>query len=110
MQAPSEDFSVLKEESNGALHLNLAGWLDASAVPALLRSVTRGRPGDVVLDIEGLDHIDGSGWLGVISCEQRVATRRAEAGAFRNRGPTRGALHALQRRGDGLLQHECVRR
>ena len=73
MQAPSEGFSVLMEESNGALRLYLAGWLDASAVPALLRSVTRGRPGDVVLDIEGLDHIDGSGWLGVISCEQRVA-------------------------------------
>jgi hypothetical protein len=32
----------------------------------------RGRPGNVVLDIDGLDHIDGAGWLGVISCEQRV--------------------------------------
>jgi anti-anti-sigma regulatory factor len=72
MQVPSESFSVLIEESDGALHLYLAGWLDASAVPALLRSVTRGRPGDVVLDIDGLDHIDGAGWLGVISCEQRV--------------------------------------
>ena len=72
MQAPSESLSVLMEESNGALHLYLAGWLDASAVPALLESVTRGRPGDVVLDIDGLDHIDGAGWLGVISCEQRV--------------------------------------
>ena len=72
MQVPSESFSVLMEESNGALRLNLAGWLDASAVPALLRSVTRCRPGDVVLDIDGLDHIDGAGWLGVISCEQRV--------------------------------------
>lgn len=72
MQAPSESLSVLMEESNGALHLYLAGVLDASAVPALLESVTRGRPGDVVLDIDGLDHIDGAGWLGVISCEQRV--------------------------------------
>ena len=72
MQAPSESFSVLREQSDGALHLYLAGWLDASAVPALLRSVMRGRPGDVVLDIDGLDHIDGAGWLGVISCEQRV--------------------------------------
>jgi len=72
MQVPSESFSVLMEESNGALHLYLDGWLDASAVPALLRSVMRGRPGDVVLDIDGLDHIDGAGWLGVISCEQRV--------------------------------------
>jgi hypothetical protein len=72
MQVPSESFSVLMEESNGALHLYLDGWLDASAVPALLRSVMRGRPGDVVLDIGGLDHIDGAGWLGVISCEQRV--------------------------------------
>jgi anti-anti-sigma factor len=72
MQVPSESFSVLMEESNGALHLYLAGWLDASAVPALLRSVTRGRPGDVVLDIDGLDYIDGAGWLGVISCEHRV--------------------------------------
>jgi anti-anti-sigma regulatory factor len=72
MQVPSESFSVLMEESDGALHLYLAGWLDASAVPALLRSVMRGRPGDVVLDIDGLDHIDGAGWLGVISCEQRV--------------------------------------
>ena len=72
MQVPSESFSVLMEESNGALYLYLDGWLDASAVPALLRSVMRGRPGDVVLDIDGLDHIDGAGWLGVISCEQRV--------------------------------------
>ena len=72
MQAPSEGFSVLMEESNGALRLYLAGWLDASAVPALLQSVMQGRPGDVVLDIDGLDHIDGAGWLGVISCEQRV--------------------------------------
>ena len=72
MQVPSEGFSVLMEESNDALHLYLAGWLDAYAVPALLRSVMRGRPGDVVLDIDGLDHIDGAGWLGVISCEQRV--------------------------------------
>ena len=72
MQVPSESFSVQMEESNGALHLYLAGWLDASAVPALLQSVGRGRPGDVVLDIDALDHIDGAGWLGVISCEQRV--------------------------------------
>jgi anti-anti-sigma regulatory factor len=72
MRVPSESFSVLMEESNGALHLYLAGLLDASAVPALLRSVMRGRPGDVVIDIDGLDHIDGAGWLGVISCEQRV--------------------------------------
>ena len=72
MQVPSESFSVLMEESDGALHLYLAGWLDASAAPALLRSVMRGRPGDVVLDIDGVDHIDGAGWLGVISCEQRV--------------------------------------
>jgi anti-anti-sigma factor len=72
MQVPSESFSVLMEESNNALHLYLDGWLDASTVPALLRSVMRGRPGDVVLDIDGLDHIDGAGWLGVISCEQRV--------------------------------------
>ena len=72
MQVPSESFSVLMEESDGTLHLYLAGWLDASAVPALLRSVMRGRAGDVVLDIDELDHIDGAGWLGVISCEQRV--------------------------------------
>ena len=72
MQVPSESFSVLMEESNGAFHLYLAGWLDASAVPVLLQSVTRCRPDDVVLDIDGLDHIDGAGWLGVISCEQRV--------------------------------------
>ena len=74
MQVPSEGFSVLMEESNGAVHLYLAGWLDASAVPALLQSVTRGRPGDVVLDIDALDYIDGAGWLGVISCEQRVTS------------------------------------
>ena len=72
MRVPSESFSVLMEKSNGAMHLYLAGWLDASAVPALLQSVMQGRPGDVVLDIDGLDHIDGAGWLGVISCEQRV--------------------------------------
>lgn len=35
MRVPSESLSVLMEESNGALHLYLAGWLDASAVPAL---------------------------------------------------------------------------
>ena len=27
----------------------------------------------MILDIDGLDFIDGAGWLGVISCEQRVA-------------------------------------
>src|SRR4249920_3387864 len=62
MRVPSESLSVLMEESDGALHSTSP---DGSTPP-------RCRPGDVVLDIEGLDHIDGAGWLGVISCEQRV--------------------------------------
>jgi len=74
MRVPSESFSALIEESNGVLRLYLTGWLDAAAVPQLLRAVLLGKPGDVVLDIQGLDFIDGAGWLGVISCEQRVAT------------------------------------
>lgn len=73
MRVPSEDFSVLIEESNRALHLTLAGWLDAEAVPTLLAAVTRARPRDVILDIDPLESVDGAGWLGVISCEQRVA-------------------------------------
>ena len=75
MRVPSESFSVLMEESNGSLHLFLAGWLDASAVPSLFHAVMQGQRGDVVLDIDGLDYIDGAGWLGVIACEQRVANR-----------------------------------
>ena len=73
MRVPSESFSILIEESNDTLHLFLTGWLDASAVPGLLSTVVRARPRDVVLDIDGLAFIDGAGWLGVISCEQRVA-------------------------------------
>jgi anti-anti-sigma regulatory factor len=73
MRVPSEYFSVLTEESNGTSHLFLTGWLDASAVPALMHAITRVRPCDVVLDIDGLELIDGAGWLGVISCAQRVA-------------------------------------
>ena len=73
MQVPSETFSVLIEESNGTSHLYLTGWLDAAAVPALQDAVAGARPHDVALDVDGLEHIDGAGWLGVISCEQRVA-------------------------------------
>lgn len=73
MRVPSESFSVQIEQTNGARRLFLAGWLDAAAVPALLHAVVQARPGDVVLDIDELDFIDGAGWLGVISCEQRVA-------------------------------------
>jgi anti-anti-sigma regulatory factor len=73
MLVPSEDFSVLVEESNGAVHLSLGGWLDAEAVPTLLAVVTRARPRDVTVDIDALESIDGAGWLGVIACEQRVA-------------------------------------
>jgi hypothetical protein len=73
MRVPSEDFSVLIEESNGAVHLTLGGWLDAEAGPTLLAAVTRARPRDVTLDIHSLEAIDGAGWLGVIACEQRVA-------------------------------------
>ena len=36
MRIPSENFSVLIEESNGAQHRTLDGWLDAAAVPTLL--------------------------------------------------------------------------
>ena len=73
MRVPSENFSVLIEESNGAQHLTLDGWLDAAAVPTLLAAVSRARPGDVTIDIDRLVSIDGAGWLGVIACEQRVA-------------------------------------
>ena len=72
MRVPSESFSVLIEQSNGALHLTLNGWLDAAAVPTLLAAVTRARPRDVTLDIDPLESIDGAGWLGVIAWEQRV--------------------------------------
>ena len=72
MRVPSKNFSVLIEESNGALHLRLEGLLDAAAVPTLLAAVTPARPRDVTLDIDALDSIDGAGWLGVIACEQRV--------------------------------------
>ena len=75
MRVPSESFSVLMEESNGGLHLFLNGWLDASTVPSLFDAVMQGQRGDVALDIDGLDFIDGAGWLGVIACEQRVADR-----------------------------------
>lgn len=76
MRLPSETFSVLTEESNGTLRLHLFGWLDAAAVPALHQAVARanGSP-EVVLDIEELTFIDGAGWLAVIGCEQRLATR-----------------------------------
>jgi len=72
MRVPSQTFSVLFEESNGALHLTLNGWLDSAAVPTLLAAVTRARPRDVTLDIDAIESIDGAGWLGVIACEQRV--------------------------------------
>ena len=62
------------EESYGVLRLYLTGWLDAAAVPELTRAVHRARAGDVVLDIGGLNFVDGVGWLGVISCQRRVAT------------------------------------
>jgi anti-anti-sigma regulatory factor len=74
MRVPSEDFSVLIEESNGAVHLTLGGWLDSEAAPTLLAAVTRARPRDVILDIHSLESIDGAGWLGVIACEHRVAS------------------------------------
>ena len=74
MRVPSETFSVLIEESNGAQHLTLNGWLDAAAVPTLLAAVNRARPRDVTVDIDPLESIDGAGWLGVIACEQRVAS------------------------------------
>lgn len=73
MRVPWEGFSVQTEAIEGGLRLILAGSLDASAVPALLRAVLWAMPGDVVLDIDGLDDVDGAGWLGVISGEQRVA-------------------------------------
>jgi anti-anti-sigma regulatory factor len=73
MRVPSETFSVLSEESNGALHLTLNGWLDAAAVPTFLAAVTRARARDMTLDIDPLESIDGAGWLGVVASEQRVS-------------------------------------
>ena len=73
MQVPSESFSVQIEESNGSSHLYLTGSLDAAAVPALQDAVAGARPLDVALDIGDLEFVDGAGWLGVISCEKRVA-------------------------------------
>jgi len=75
MRVPYESFSVLVQESNDALHVLLGGWLDAAAVPGLYQAVARSGSRDVVLDIEDLEFIDGAGWLGVIGCEQRVASR-----------------------------------
>jgi anti-anti-sigma factor len=76
LRLPSETFSVLIEESNDVLRLHLIGWLDAAAVPALYQAVARAAGSrEVVLDIEDLTFVDGAGWLGVIGCEQRVATR-----------------------------------
>jgi hypothetical protein len=72
MRVPSESFSVLIEESNGAQHLTLEGWLDGAAASTLLAAVTRARPRDVTIDIDRLVSIDGAGWLGVVACEQRV--------------------------------------
>jgi hypothetical protein len=73
MQVASESFSVQIEASSGTSRLYLTGALDAAAVPALQDAVVGARPLDVALDIDGLEFIDGAGWLGVISCEQRVA-------------------------------------
>jgi hypothetical protein len=73
MQVASESFSVQIEESSGTSRLYLTGALDAAAVPALQNAVVGARPLDVALDIDGLEFIDGAGWLGVISCEQHVA-------------------------------------
>jgi len=73
MRVPSESFSVQIEESSGTSHLSLTGWLDAAAVPALQDAVAGARPLDVALDIDGLEFVDGAGWLGVISCDQHVA-------------------------------------
>jgi anti-anti-sigma regulatory factor len=75
MQVPSESFSVLVEESNDALHLFLGGSFDAAAVPGLYQAVARSGSRDVVLDIQDLEFIDGAGWLGMIGCERRVASR-----------------------------------
>jgi len=73
MRVPSETFSILIEESDEDLRLILTGWLDAAAVPALQGAVASARPLDVALEIDGLEFVDGDGWLGVISCEQLVA-------------------------------------
>lgn len=73
MRVPWESFSVETEAIEGGLRLMLAGSLDASAVSELLRAIVWAKPGDVVLDIDGLDDVDGAGWLGVIAGEQRVA-------------------------------------
>jgi hypothetical protein len=73
MQVPSESFSVQIEESSGTSRLYLTGCLDAAAVPALQDAVADARPLDVALDIDGLEFIDGAGWLGVTWCDQAVA-------------------------------------
>ena len=75
MRVPSESFSLLVQESNDALRVFLSGWFDAAAVPGLYQTVARSGSRDVVLDIEDLEFIDGAGWLGVIGCERRVASR-----------------------------------
>lgn len=73
MQVPSESFSVQIEESSGTSHLHLTGWLDGAAVPALQDAVAGARPLDVALDLDGLEFIDGAGWLGVTWCDEAVA-------------------------------------
>ena len=53
-------------------------WADGSTPPRCPGSI---RPWPVAgletscLDIQDLEFIDGAGWLGVIGCEQRVASR-----------------------------------
>ena len=49
---------------------------DGSTPPLcrLYQAVAHSGSRDVVLNIEDLEFIDGAGWLGVIGCEQRVAS------------------------------------
>jgi hypothetical protein len=53
----------LIEESNGAQHLTLDGWLDAAAIPALLAAINQAPAADVTIDIDRLESIDGAKWL-----------------------------------------------
>ena len=74
MRVPSESFSVLVEESNHAAPVP-GRMVRRRRGAGLYQAVAHSGSRDVVLNIEDLEFIDGAGWLGVIGCEQRVASR-----------------------------------
>ena len=67
--AQSCEFTVSKEELDGAILLVLSGELDIAAAPGFitdLRDVISQGKGPVILDVRDLDYVDSSG-LGVLA-------------------------------------------